>query len=220
MTPRRLLTAGMWLGTAALVVLAARSIAYALASSNSLLLEQRALRTGLQHSAGGPRLVVVALVAFGLTIGLAAALVWLASVGVRERAALAPGRVEPPRLRLLRVTGHALALTLVTCGAFSALESYLHLRAGLPWHGFGCLTGPVHVGAMPILAGLSVLAAAAIHAAGHVLRWMRRTIRLLLERLPRLDRAAALLSPIVDLVAPPEIRLVAARPRPPPLFAG
>jgi hypothetical protein len=220
MTARRLLIPGMWLGATALVVLAARSIAYALAPSNSLLLEQRSLRTGLQHSAGGPRLVVVALVALGLTIGLAAVFVWLASVGVRERAALAPGPLEPPRFRLLRVAGHALALTLVTCGAFSALESYLHLRAGLPWHGFGCLAGPVHVGAMPILAGLSVLAAAAIDAAGHVLRWMRRTIRLLLERPPRLDRPAALLSPIVDLIAPPKVRLLAARPRPPPLLAG
>jgi hypothetical protein len=220
MTARRLLTSGVWLGAAALVVLATRSIAYALAPSNTVLLEQRSLRDGLQHSAGGPRFVVVTLVALGLAIGLAATLVWLASVGVRERAALAPGGLEPPRMRLLRVTGHALALMLVTCGAFSALESYLHLRAGLPWHGLGCLTGPVHVGALPILAGLSVLAAATIDAAGHLLRWMRRAIRLLLEQPPRLDRPTAPLSPAVDLVAPPAVRLAAARPRPPPLLAG
>jgi hypothetical protein len=213
MTRKRLFIAGTWLATAGLVVLAARSLAYALA-------EPTALRTGLQSSAGGPRLVVVALVTLGLTVGLAAAVVWLASLGVRERAVLAEGHVEAPRLRLLRVVAHALVLTLATCGAFAALESYLHLRTGLQWHGFGCLTGPVHMGAMPILAGLSALAAAAIDAAGHVLRWMRRTIRGLLEQPPRLAAPAPLLSPIVDLVAPPGVRLVAARPRPPPLPVG
>lgn len=223
MTRTRLLTGGIWLGAAALVVLAARSLAYALAPSNRLLLDplqQESLRTRLQESAGGPRLVVVALVALGLLSAAAAAVVWLATVGVRERAALVPRQFEMPRLRLLHVARHAVALTLVTCGAFSVLESYLHLRAGLPWHGFSCLIGPVHVGAMPILAGLSVLAAASLHAAGHVLQWMRRALRLLLGRSPRFSRPAALLAPIVDLVALPEIRPIAARPRPPPLPVG
>jgi hypothetical protein len=213
MTVRRLLTAVTWLGAAALVVLAARSLAYALAQPTPL-------RPGLQHAAGGPRVVAVALLVLGLTAGLGVAIVWLASVGVRERAALVAGHVEAPRLRLLRVAAHALALMLVTGAAFAALESYLHVRAGLPWHGLGCLTGPVHVGAMPILAGLSVLAAAAIDAAVLVLRWMRRTLWLLLEPPPRAHRADPLLVPIVELIAAPAFHFAAARPRPPPLAAG
>lgn len=213
MTVRRLRTAGTWLGVATLVVLAARSLAYALAPATPL-------QADLQHATGGPGLVTVALVALVLGAGLAATVVWLAAVGVRERAALASGCVEAPRLRLVRVAAHGLALTLVACGTFAALESYLHGRAGLPWHGFECLTGPVHVSALPILTGLSLLAAAAVDAARHVLRWMRRTLGLLIKLPPRVAGRAPLLFPIVELVAAPAFRPLAARPRPPPLPAG
>ena len=41
-----------------------------------------------------------------------------------------------------------------------SLESYLHWRAGLGWHGLHCLAGPVHRDAVPIVAALSLVAVA------------------------------------------------------------
>jgi len=169
---RRLASAGMWLSAAALVVLAARSLAYGLAPATPLA-------ATLRRSAGGPNLVVVAVVAIAVCIALAAAVLWLAAVGVRERAALTGE--ERPRLDVRRIGAHTAALTLVAGLGFAAFESYLHLRAGLGWHGIHCLLGPVHRDALPFLGGLSLVAAALIEASRHVLRWMRRTLRLLLE---------------------------------------
>lgn len=211
MTARRLFGAGAWLGAAGLVVLATRSLAYGLA-------EPTPLKSGLQQAAGGPRLVAVTLFALVVGFGAATAVVWLAAVGVRERAALRGLRA--PRLQPLRVAAHTVGLTLLTFAGFAALESYLHLRTGLPWHGLECLTGPVHAGAMPILAGLSALAAAAVDAAGHVLRWMRRTLRLLLESPSRTERRVPLLPPLVEFMAPPSFLTCAAYPRPPPHHGG
>jgi hypothetical protein len=206
---RRLAAAGIWLGAAALVVLAARSLAYALAPPTLLV-------APLQHSAGGPHLVRIALVALALAAALAMSVLWLVSLGVRERAALA--LAEAPRLRPLRIAAHALALTVVTSLGFAALESYLHLRAGLGWHGLHCLLGPVHRDVLPFLAGLSMVAAAVIEAGSHVLAWMQRTVRLLLERHTRgaVPTPALLLSP-ARLVAP--LLVVATRSRGPPLAA-
>jgi hypothetical protein len=206
---RRLVSVGTWLGAAALVVLAARSLAYALAPPTLLV-------GPLQHSAGGPHLVRIALLALAVCAGLAVAVLWLASIGVRERAALT--FVEGPRLRPIRIAAHALGLTAVTSLGFAAFESYLHARAGLGWHGLHCLLGPVHRDALPFLAGLSTVAAAVIEAARHVLRWMRRTVRLLLER-PAYGAAPAppvRLSP-ARLVAP--LLVVVTRSRGPPLAA-
>ncbi len=52
-------------------------------------------RSRLEASAGGPRLVVVTLVSLGLAAGVSAFAVWLAALGVRERARLRPERVAP-----------------------------------------------------------------------------------------------------------------------------
>ena len=65
---------------------------------------------------------------------------------------------------------------------FDALESYLHWRAGLVFHGLHCLIGPVHRDALPLLAAASLVAAAVVAAASHLVRWMRRTLRALARR--------------------------------------
>jgi hypothetical protein len=68
----------------------------------------------------------------------------------------------------------AAVLFAATSATFAVLESYLHWRAGLGWHGLHCLTGPVHRDAIPLLLALSVVAAALACAVEHVLAWMRR----------------------------------------------
>ena len=168
-----------WLPIAALVVLVARALAYALAPRPTVVSGE------LERQLGGPGLVVTALVALGAATALGSGLVWLASLAVRERHLLSGRADAAPRLRLLRIIGAAIGLFLVTSLAFSALESYLHWRAGLGFHGLHCLLGPVHRDALPLLGALSLLAAAAEAAARHLLRWMRRTLAALCPR-PRL----------------------------------
>jgi hypothetical protein len=60
--------------------------------------------------------------------------------------------------------------------AFAFVESYIHWRQGLGWHGLHCLTGPVHRNAIPVLGALSLVAAALVAAVEHVLAWIRRTL--------------------------------------------
>ena len=92
----------------------------------------------------------------------------------------------------------AAALWLVSMLVFTSVESYLHWRAGLGFHGLACLTGPVHRSAIPVAGALSLLASAAVSAAGHVLRWMRRTLR-------RLYRSRPSARPRLQLVLPPAL---------------
>ena len=54
------------------------------------------------------------------------------------------------------------------------LESTIHWREGLGWHGLTCLLGPVHRDAIPILAALSLVAVAVHGAVEHLLDWARR----------------------------------------------
>src|SRR5207302_512042 len=56
------------------------------------------------------------------------------------------------------------------------IESYIHWRAGLGWHGIHCLVGPVHRDAIPLLAAFSLVAAAFAEGVSHLLAWARRTI--------------------------------------------
>ena len=163
-----------WLPLAALVVLAARALAYALAPHATVVGNE------LEQQAGGPGLVVTAVAALTGAAIVASAVLWIAAMAVRERHLLSGG--EAPVLRPLRVLGAALGLFVVTSLAFASLESYLHWRAGLGFHGLHCLVGPVHRDALPLLGALSLLAAAAEAAARHLLRWMRRTIRALRAR--------------------------------------
>ena len=158
-----------WLAAVVLVVLGSRTIVYAISPSP--------LAAELSHQAGGPVLPVIAIVAGLLAVGLSAAVVWLAALGVRERRLLETRPViGKPRLRLGLLATRALALWLVTMPAFAYLESTIHWRQGLGWHGLHCLTGPVHRNAIPILGALSLVAAALVAALEHVLAWMRRTL--------------------------------------------
>lgn len=165
----------LWIGIVALVVLAARSLAYQLAPAPTPLTHE------LQHQAGGPRLVVTVVVALGLAFGGAAALLWLASTAVRERYAARNRAGAPPRLRLAAISRSALLLFAAASLVFAAVESYVHWRAGLGVHGLQCLLGPQHRDALPLLGALSVVAAACHGALAHLLGWMRETLALLVS---------------------------------------
>jgi hypothetical protein len=199
----------IWPAVVALLVLCARALAYAVAPSP--------LARVLERSAGGPSLVTVTLVSLGLASTVSILVVWLASVGVRERARLRPERV-PPRLRLRRLAIRAVALYVASSLAFATFESYLHWRAGLGFHGLSCLVGPVHRNAIPFLAALALAAAALAEAAGHIYAWMRATVRALLRPryvLPLAFRAqASAPDRIVHALLP-----LRARSRAPPLPA-
>ena len=158
-----------WLAAIALVVLGSRTIAYAISPSP--------LAAELSHQAGGPALPVITVVAILLALAFSAAVVWLATLGVRERRLLETRPVVAvPRLRLRLLAARALALWLVAMPAFAYLESTIHWREGLGWHGLHCLTGPVHRNAIPILGALSLATAALAAALEHVFAWMRRTL--------------------------------------------
>jgi len=150
---------------AVLVVLLARSIAYAT--------EPAPAARVLQHRAGGPALPVLALVSLTLAAALAVAVCWLAAMAVRERALLERRAHEPFAVR--RMFAFAVSLALVTSLGGGLLEAYLHWRAGLGWHGLHCVFGPVHRDLLPIESALSLVAAALIAAAQHVVAWMQRT---------------------------------------------
>jgi hypothetical protein len=191
------------------LVLAARWLCYALAAPSPL-------SGKLEASAGGPRLVVVTLVSVALAACLSVFTVWLAALGVRERARLRPERVAP-RLRLRRLVLRFLVLYTVSSLAFALFESYLHWRAGIGFHGLSCLIGPVHRNALPILAGLALVAAALAEAGAHVLAWMCAVVR----ELRRHRLAGALPQVVLSFSEAPVSRPapLRSRPRAPPLPA-
>lgn len=161
-----------WVGTCALVVLCGRALAYELAPHPQLVGDR------LEQAVGGPGLIITAVAALVGAVALAVAFVWLATLGVRERHLLAGGPPPEP-LRLRRIAFAFLGLWPASCLAFASLESYLHWRAGLGFHGIHCLLGPVHRDAIPLLAALSLVASAAAAAARHVSSWLRRTFEAL-----------------------------------------
>jgi hypothetical protein len=190
-------------------VLTARWFCYALAAPSPL-------SGRLEASAGGPRLVVVTLVSAAVAVGVSVFVVWLAALGVRERARLRPERVAPQiRLRrlLLRFGGLYVASSL----AFALVESYLHWRAGIGFHGLTCLVGPVHRNALPILAALALVTAALVEAGAHVLAWLRAVVRELRRRrlLPQLPETTS----VASEARLPRPALLQARSRAPPRFA-
>ena len=192
----------VWGIAAALVVLAGRALAYAAVPS------PEAGTYG--HALGGPSLPAIALTALALGSALAAAICWLAALGVRERRLLErrPVVSPPPVLRPVRVVASAVVLWAVTAPAGGLLEAYVHWRGGLGWHGLDCLVGPVHRDLLPIFGALCLLAAAAVAAAEHVLAWMRRVFALLAPALPAQRVAPMVWSPL-ELLLPRE-RLCAA----------
>jgi hypothetical protein len=146
---------------------------------------------------------------------VSAAVVWLAASGVRERHRLRPERTLP-RLRLRRLAATAVGLYVAGSLSFALFESYLHWRAGIGFHGLSCLVGPVHRNAIPLLAGLALVAAALMEAARHLLAWMRAAVRELFR--PRLfvtrPRAPSGALPVLLAPAP---RALEAWPRAPPV---
>jgi hypothetical protein len=202
-----------WTVAAVLVVLASRSLAYAFAPHPGIVggrLEQRL---------GGPHLVVLAIVAPLVALSLASAAVWLASVAVRERRLVEPAPAnDVPPIRLVRVAAVAVGLGLATSAAFALLESYVHWRAGLGWHGLHCLVGPVHRDAIPFLWSLSLLATAVLAALEHLVGWMRRTIAAILGASGERPRGASVARPArssAELVRP-KLLAFGASPRGPP----
>ena len=184
----------VWFTLGALVVLAARALAYALSPSP--------IAVALSHRAGGPRLPLLAFASLALAVAVSSAVVWLAALGVRERRLL---EVRPvvgvPGIRLGLLLGRALALWVATMLAFALFESYLHWRAGLGWHGLHCLTGPVHRDAIPLLGALSLVAAALAAALEHVLAWMGRVLAEI-GRGPRLAGLSPPTQPLARQFAP------------------
>jgi hypothetical protein len=184
-----MIRAAIWAVLAACVVLAARAIVYALAPWQTLAV----LR--LEHQAGGPQLATVLVVSVAVAALVAAAVLWLAVVAVRERLALEPrALVERPRLPLLRLAIRGVLFFAAASLAFALFESYLHWRAGLGWHGLQCLVGPVHRDAVPVLGAFSLLAVATHGAVEHLLAWARRLVALLAARLPQLRGAGRVFS--------------------------
>jgi hypothetical protein len=201
-----------WTVAAALVVLLARSIAYAIAPSPAARV--------LERRAGGPALPVLTLVALALGGSLAIAICWLAAVGVRERALLERRTLaeSAPRFRPARTFALAVALSVITSVAGGLFEAYLHWRAGLGWHGVKCVFGPVHRDLLPLATALSFVGAALLAAAEHVAAWMRRTfasLRVLPLRLLRPVPRASLLA------TAPRVSFQGGngRPRAPPAFS-
>jgi hypothetical protein len=200
----------VWLALGAAAVLATRAIVYALAPWQTLAALQ------LEHQAGGPHLAAVLGVSLAVAALVAAAVLWLAVVAVRERLALEPRvLVAPPRLRPVRLALRAALFFAATSVAFAFFESYLHWRAGLGWHGLHCLVGPVHRDAVPLLGAFSLLAVAAHGAVEHLLAWARRLVALLAARLPLLRGRGRVFS---STARPRRTRTgSAAAPRGPPL---
>ncbi len=163
---RRALT---WVVAAVFVVAAARQVAYALAADSAA--------RRLAGAGGGTDPLWVAAVALVGAAAVSVVGLWLVATGVRERCELELHRWSaPPPLRLRRVGRDAVALAAGTNAAFAAVESVVHYRHGLGWHGVHCLAGPVHADAAPILVGLSLLTAAVVAAADHLFAAIRRVV--------------------------------------------
>jgi len=207
------LRALVWTAAGVLVVLLARTVAYAAAPDPMAQLYAR--------KAGGPSLPLLALVVLGVGAAVAIAITWLAAVGVRERLLL-ERRVlveAPPRLRPTRILVNAVALWLVAAPAAGLLEATIHWRAGLGWHGLHCLFGPVHRNLIPIVAALSLVAAAAVAAGEHALAWMRRTFALVCARRVTVAASTPILLPAESQVPRKRFRAARAAARAPPAVA-
>jgi hypothetical protein len=210
----RLVRACAWCTAAGLVVLVARSLVYALAPQPS------ALSVELGRSVGGAQLVALTVGALGCAFAAAVAIVGFAALAVRERLMLERALVlAPPRIRPLRVARRSTLLFVTTAAGFALVESYVHWRAGLGWHGLHCLTGPVHRDALPILAALSLVGAAASEAIEHLVAWAHRTFARFLPR-PRLRRLSRKPRQPIDRRVPGQGWCGAALPaRGPPVVA-
>jgi hypothetical protein len=194
----------VWALAAMLVVAVSRQIAYALAGD--------AVAQRLAGRGGGADPIWIAAVALTASAAVAVAGAWLVATGVRERCALDLERwAAPAPLRASRIGARAAALALVTNLAFALTESCIHYHEGLGWMGLRCIRGPVHADAAPILVGLSLVVAALVTAADHVLAAVRRTAaRRALARRPRPVPAPP--RPLLAAVVRNSVRLSGANP--------
>jgi hypothetical protein len=185
---RTLRTLG-WTAVVAVVVLVARTLAYSLAP------DPRAEALG--SVTGGPRPVVVAAIALLLAAIFAGAVLWLSALGVRERHRLR-ARGDAPRLALARMLVRVGGVSATATVAFTALESAIHAHEGLGFHGVHCLVGPVHENALPLIAALSLVAAAIVEAVRHTLAFGRRVVAAQPPRcrVPRTPRLVSLPAPV------------------------
>jgi hypothetical protein len=203
--------ASTWAGACLLIVLATRWLAYELSPAPTALAAQ------LQGVTAPPEPLIVAAVAVGLAFVLSALGVWLASMGVRERQRLAPRFAAPAPISPVRVALHAVALFAASALLFDGLESYIHYREGLGFHGLHCLLGPVHEDALPLLGAFSTLASAAIAVVRHVTAWLRRAVERLAELELRVAPTLVVLVPAAATTAPSSaLPGRSARPRGPP----
>ena len=184
----------VWALAAVLVIAVSRQIAYALAGA--------AVARRLAGEGGGTDPVWIAAAALVAAALVAAVGTWLVAIGVRERCRLELERwVAPAPLRPARIAARAAALALVTNAGFAVVESCIHYHEGLGFMGLRCIEGPIHADAAPILIGLSLVAAAVITAAEHVLAALRRAVALLVlsrrgvPRSPESRRPAPAVSP-------------------------
>ena len=204
---------GIWTLVVVAVVLAPRTIAYALAPQSVLL-------AALAHNQVGPDVTVPLLAAVLASAGGAAAVLWLAAVAVSERISLEGRRlVRRPRLRPWVLVGRYVVLLAVSSFTFAMVESTIHWREGLGWHGLHCLVGPVHRDAIPILVGLSLLAVAIHGAIEHLLSWARRLFAQLAARVPALPAPAGRSSHVSRAWARLAWAANAARGPPPLVFS-
>jgi hypothetical protein len=164
---QRALRAGGFAAVVAVVGLAARTLAYALAP------DPRAEALG--RLTGGPRPIVVGGIAVGLAGLFAGAVLWLSALGVRERHRLQPVG-DAPRLRIAAILVRAGAISVASATAFTAIESAIHVREGLGFHGLHCLIGPVHQDAVPLIVAFSLAAAALVEAVRHAVAFARRVV--------------------------------------------
>jgi hypothetical protein len=193
----------------AVVVLIARTLAYSLAP------DPRAEALG--RVTGGPRPVVVAAIAVALAATFGGAVLWLSALGVRERHRLR-AQGDAPRLLLAPVLARAATVAVAASVAFTSLESAIHAQEGLGFHGVHCLVGPVHENALPLIAALSLVAAAVVEAVRHALAFGRRVVAAQPPRcrVPRTPRPVSLATPVLGsrgfaLVAAPAGRGPPAR---------
>ena len=186
-------------------MLATRTIVYALAPQSVLL-------AALAHNQVGPDVTVPLVVSVIVASAIASGVLWLSALAVRERLVLEGRRlVSRPRLRPWILLVRAAVLFLTTCFAFAMLESTIHWREGLGWHGLRCLTGPVHRDAIPVLAALCLIAVAIHGAIEHLLEWARRLFVHLEARLVPVQLLVSLLGTVANVALDHRSALQGAR---------
>ncbi len=203
----------MWAACLLLVVGISRQIAYGL--SDAPLAER------LSAQGGGSNVAAVAATSLGLAALASMVGLWLVATGLRERSRLeldgwaGEGRsISLPGLAL-----RTLLLSVASATVFTSLESWLHYRAGLGFHAYHCLFGPVHENALPILIALSLVVAAAIAAVDAVLSATRRLVARLVGGRLAVPSRSCRLTPSPCREPRTRVRAGGRRTRGPPLPA-